>query len=79
MLKYMNKEMANKLIETDSSYSNIICKCEHITEGEIKDAISRFPHATTRDGVKRRVRAGMGPCQGNRCGSNVDIFLSEKR
>ncbi len=76
MLKYMNKETGDKLIKTDSSYSNIICICEHITEGEIKDAISRPPQATTRDGVKRRVRAGMGPCQGHRCGPKVDIILS---
>jgi glycerol-3-phosphate dehydrogenase len=48
-------------------YGHIVCRCEAVTEGEIVAAIHRIIPATTVDGVKRRVRAGMGRCQGGFC------------
>ncbi|MFQ9444410.1 MAG: (2Fe-2S)-binding protein [Vescimonas sp.] len=33
----------------------------------MRDAIRRSPGARSLDGVKRRVRAGMGRCQGGFC------------
>ena len=42
----------------------MICRCETITEGEILDCIRRPLGARSMDAVKRRVRAGMGRCQG---------------
>ena len=38
-----------------------------MTEGEITDAINRPLGAVTLDGIKRRVRAGMGRCQAGFC------------
>lgn len=49
----------------DPDFCQIVCRCEYITKGEILEAIRRG--ATTVDGVKRRVGAGMGRCQGSRC------------
>ena len=40
----------------------IICRCEEVTEGEIKKAIRSGARTIT--GIKRRTRAGMGLCQG---------------
>jgi len=48
-------------------YGRIVCRCENISEGEIVDAIRRTPGAVSMDGVKRRVRQGMGRCQGGFC------------
>ena len=45
----------------------IICKCEKVGEKEIENAINAPIPATTVDAVKRRVRAGMGRCQGGQC------------
>ncbi len=56
-----------RLIDQDPSYANVICRCETITEGEIRDAITRPLGARTLDGIKRRVRAGMGRCQAGFC------------
>ncbi len=56
-----------ELISRDPSYGQIICRCEMITEGEILDAIRRPLGAKTLDGIKRRVRAGMGRCQAGFC------------
>ncbi len=60
-------EERNALVAKDPAYGNIICGCEGISEGEIVEAIRRKPGATTLDGVKRRVRAGMGRCQAGFC------------
>ena len=56
-----------RLIEKNPLYGNVVCRCELVTEGEIVDAIHRPVGATTLDGIKRRVRAGMGRCQAGFC------------
>jgi NAD(P)H-nitrite reductase large subunit len=43
----------------------IVCRCEDVTLGDIRRAISEG--ATTMDEVRRITRAGMGPCQGRTC------------
>lgn len=59
-------------------YGRVICRCESVTEGEIVDAIHRPCGARTLDGVKRRVRAGMGRCQGGFCSPRVMEILSRE-
>ncbi len=71
-------EERQKLIEEDPAFANVICRCELITEGEIVRAIKRIPGATTLDGIKRRVRAGMGRCQGGFCSPKVLEILSRE-
>ena len=61
-----HKERA-KLIQENPLYGTIICRCEEISEGEIVDAIKRPLGAKSLDGIKRRVRAGMGRCQAGFC------------
>ena len=55
------------LIKQNPAYGTIVCRCESISEGEIVDAIRRTPGAVSLDGVKRRVRQGMGRCQAGFC------------
>lgn len=66
------------LIKKDKKYGKIICRCESITEGEIVDAINRPLGATTVDGIKRRVRATAGRCQGGFCLPRVMEILSRE-
>ncbi len=61
------EEERKQLINQNKAYGNVVCRCELVTEGEILDAIHRPLGATTVDGVKRRVRAGMGRCQAGFC------------
>ncbi len=69
-----------KLVDEDSRYGNIICRCEIVSEAEIVDAINRPCGARTLDGVKRRTRAGMGRCQGGFCQPKVvDILHRETK
>jgi len=66
-------------IQRDPRFGRIVCRCESITEGEIVDAIHRHVGATTLDGVKRRLRPGMGRCQGGFCGPRVVEILARER
>lgn len=68
----------SKLIAGNPLYGRIICRCESITEGEIVAAIRAPCGARTMDGVKRRVRAGMGRCQGGFCGPRVTAILARE-
>ena len=67
----MSKEEQEAIIKENPLYGTIVCRCETITEGEIVNAIHRPLGARTVDAVKRRVRAGMGRCQGGFCGPKV--------
>lgn len=55
------------LIAKRPDYGRIVCRCENVSEGEIVDAIRRVPGAVSLDGIKRRVRQGMGRCQAGFC------------
>ncbi|MGN0887732.1 MAG: FAD-dependent oxidoreductase [Kiritimatiellia bacterium] len=63
----MKPEELAELVERDPSFGRVICRCEEITEGEIRAAIRARVGARTLDGVKRRTRSGMGRCQGGFC------------
>ena len=54
----------------------VICRCEEITRGEIKEAIRNG--IQTLNGVKRITRAGMGLCQGQTCQQLVAQILVEQ-
>ena len=71
-------EERNALIREQPAYGQIICRCESISEGEILDAIRRPLGARSLDGVKRRVRAGMGRCQGGFCAPRVMEILARE-
>ena len=74
----MSIEERNALIREKPAYGQIICRCESISEGEILDAIHRPLGAKSLDGVKRRVRAGMGRCQGGFCAPRVLEILARE-
>ncbi|MBP5192861.1 MAG: NAD(P)/FAD-dependent oxidoreductase [Eubacterium sp.] len=63
----LSPEERNVLIAERPEYGRIVCRCEEVTEGEIEDAIRRPVGARSLDGIKRRVRQGMGRCQAGFC------------
>ena len=67
-----------ELLNTRPDYGRMVCRCEYITEGQIRDAIRRTPGARSIDGVKRRVRAGMGRCQGGFCSPTVMEIIADE-
>ena len=67
-----------ELVERDPSFGRVVCRCEGVTEGEIRAAIRARVGARTLDGVKRRTRSGMGRCQGGFCTPRlIEILGSE--
>lgn len=72
-----DKEMET-LIKENPQYGNIVCRCELVTEGQIVDAIHRPIRATSIDAIKRRVRAGMGRCQGGFCTLKIMHILARE-
>jgi glycerol-3-phosphate dehydrogenase len=62
-------------IASDPEYGRIVCFCERVTAGEIRDAFqSPIPPADL-NGLRRRTRAMNGRCQGFFCGAQVDALV----
>ena len=76
-MHYLSEEEQLEVIKNDPDYGKIICNCEHISLGEIKDALSRSCPPVSIKGVKRRTRAGYGKCQGGFCQPKVLMILAE--
>lgn len=77
-LMEIDEKCLDGLIERDSAWGRIVCRCEKVTEAEIVEAIHSPLPATTVDAVKRRTRAGMGRCQGGFCGPRVMEIISRE-
>ncbi|MCQ2814685.1 MAG: FAD-dependent oxidoreductase [Bacilli bacterium] len=76
-LSSMNEKDRNDLIKKDPDFGTIICSCEKVSLGEIKETLSRSVPPRTVKGVKRRVRAGFGLCQGGFCSPSVTLILAK--
>ncbi|MBQ7796768.1 MAG: NAD(P)/FAD-dependent oxidoreductase [Lachnospiraceae bacterium] len=74
----LSREERAALIKEKPEYGTIICRCENISEGEIVDAITRPLGARSLDGIKRRVRQGMGRCQAGFCTPRTMEILSRE-
>ena len=77
VLKEMSDEQRNKMIEKNPDYGIIICRCEEISKGEILDALNSPICVPTIDGIKKRIRPGMGRCQGGFCSPLVTKIIAE--
>lgn len=77
--KTLPLEERKEFIRNNPLYGKIVCRCEVVTEGEIIEAIKRPLGAKSLDGVKRRVRAGMGRCQGGFCSPKIMEMIAKER
>ncbi len=75
----MSLEEKDAFIRAHPDYGKIVCRCETVSEGEMRDAIRRNPPAFDIDGVKRRTRSGMGRCQGGFCSPYVMRLIAEEQ
>lgn len=74
----LSNEKRTELIAQNPDFARIVCRCETVTEAEIREAIRRPVGALTVDGIKIRTRAGMGRCQAGFCTPRVLEILSEE-
>lgn len=68
-----------QLIGRDPDYGRIVCFCERVTRGEIRDAFRSPIAPVDLDGLRRRTRAQMGRCQGFFCGAELTQLLEQRR
>jgi bacterioferritin-associated ferredoxin len=55
----------------------IVCRCEEITAGQIREAVAQG--ATGPNQLKVFLRCGMGPCQGRLCALTVTELVAAQR
>ncbi len=77
-LRKLSPEERDAKIRSNPDYGEIVCRCEEISKGEIKDALNRVIAIPSVDAVKRRVRPGMGRCQGGFCSPLVVKIIAEQ-
>lgn len=76
-IKDLPLSLRDKLIKSNPNYGEIICRCEEVSKGEIIDALHSPLKVDTLDGIKRRIRPGMGRCQGSFCGPQVLKIIAD--
>ena len=76
-LREMPHDKKAELIARDPAYAQVVCRCETVTEGEIRDALLSPIPPLSLDGVKRRCGPGMGRCQGGFCGPRIMEILAK--
>lgn len=74
----LSDEEKNEMIRRDPRYGRVICRCETVTEGEIVACLHTPIPPVSVNGVKRRVGAGMGRCQGGFCGPRVQEIIARE-
>lgn len=77
VLNEMSDEERSKLIKENPDYGVIVCRCEEISKGEILDALNSPICVPTVDGIKKRIRPGMGRCQGGFCSPLVTKIIAD--
>jgi glycerol-3-phosphate dehydrogenase len=65
-------------IAADPAYGRIVCFCERVTEGELRDACHAVVPPAGLDGLRRRTRAMNGRCQAFFCGAEVKTIFEQQ-
>ena len=74
----LSHEERGELIKENPDFGQIICRCETVSKAEILAAIRQPVGAQTFNAVKRRVRPGLGRCQGGFCEPKVVQLLAQE-
>lgn len=72
---FLNALFAPKGEFLSPSDNTIVCRCEEVTAGQIRQLVKQGCHDP--NAVKSLCRAGMGPCQGRYCGLTVSLLVAE--
>ena len=71
-------EESDEMIKKAPEFGQIVCRCEHVSKGEVIFALNTPPQPSTLKGLKYRTRVGMGRCQGAFCTEKVVEILSKE-
>lgn len=67
------------LAELSRGEDTVICRCEEITNGQIKTTLDENPFMSSASAVKLECRSGMGPCQGRYCEGTIAARIAASR
>ena len=76
---YLRPYQDPQRIAADPAYGTVVCFCERVTAGEIRDAYTSLIPPAGLDGLRRRTRAMNGRCQGFFCGAEVNALMHRHR
>jgi glycerol-3-phosphate dehydrogenase len=62
-------------VERDQAYGELICECELVTRGQVRQAVA--DGLTELEDLRRRLRLGYGPCQAAFCAWRAAGMLAE--
>ncbi|HYN16692.1 MAG TPA: anaerobic glycerol-3-phosphate dehydrogenase subunit GlpA, partial [Actinomycetes bacterium] len=62
-------------VERDQAYGELICECELVTRGQVREAV--VDGLTELEDLRRKVRLGYGPCQAAFCAWRAAGMLAE--
>ncbi len=74
----MARQERDALIRAVPEYGRIICACRKVSEGEVIEAVERaraLGAGLTLDGIKFRVGAMYGDCQGSQCRAHIAYLI----
>ncbi|RDB60907.1 FAD/NAD(P)-binding oxidoreductase [Gordonibacter sp. 28C] len=66
------------LLGADARYGHVVCRCERVTEGDVRSCLHDTLPPRTLDGLKRRLRCGMGRCQGAFCTPRILEVMADE-
>lgn len=67
-----------RLLAADARFGHVVCRCEKVTEGDVRAVLHDVLPPSTVDGVKRRLRCSMGRCQGAFCLPRVEAIMADE-
>jgi glycerol-3-phosphate dehydrogenase len=66
-------------VALDIEYGRIVCFCERVSRGEVRDALAAAIPAVDHAGLARRTRASNGRCQGFYCAAELAAMIGASR
>lgn len=75
-MQTMTFEERAEVIKKNPGYGKIVCRCEAVSEQEIRDVLQSPLPVIALDAIKRRVRPGAGRCHGGFCTPRVMEILA---
>jgi glycerol-3-phosphate dehydrogenase len=77
-LAQLSEDQLALKIQDNPQWGQMVCRCEQVTEAEIVEACHAPIPCTNTDMIKRRLRPGMGRCQGGFCLAKVMKIISRE-
>lgn len=75
---FMSEEEKDAFLKENPLYGKIICRCEQVSEGEIRDILRSPVPPTTLDGIRHRARAMTGRCHGGFCTPKIVRIMADE-